>query len=273
MNSAHKSASVLYALATLLVLLFTVTGCVSTGIGPAVPATSANVLKVGITANAPPLIYRQDGRITGLEAEFAVELARYTGRELRFVEISWDDQIPSLVAGRTDIIMSGMSVTELRQYRIMFADPYLVSGQVALVRRNEFNRFSNGLTDLLNLTVRIGSVAATTGSYLAQKQFAGNSKMEYTTPQQAVKALIGNKIDAFVYDLPMNFYFGALHEAQGLVPVPAPLTREYLAWGIRKDDPGLLAAANGYLANIRESGQLQEKVQRWIPFYTNLYNQ
>jgi len=38
------------------------------------------VLRVGITPNAPPTAYREQGKVTGLEAEFAHGLAEYTGR-------------------------------------------------------------------------------------------------------------------------------------------------------------------------------------------------
>ncbi len=71
----------------------------------------------------------------------------------------------------------------------------------------------------------------------------------------------------------MNFYFAALHETEGLVPVPVPLTREELAWGIRKGDTELLNTANSFLEHLRQNKQLQAKIQRWIPFYKSVYNQ
>ncbi len=262
------TVSILFA----LFILAQGTGCTPTG-SPSLsdPDTgTTDILRVGITPNAPPLIYRRNGEITGLEAELARKLADRLGRKLRFVTLAWEKQIPALTAGKTDIIMSGMSITELRKYRIDFTKPYLVSGQVSLVRRDEFKRFDNGLSDLLNITVTIGTVTATTGSYLAEKRLSGTKKKEFSTPRQAISALKNKSIDAFIYDLPMNFYFGALHEAEGLVPVPVPLSREHLAWGVSRSNPDLRTAADALVEELQNSGELKKMVHHWIPFYRNL---
>ena len=258
---------------SLLFFVLLSAGCTPTGNTLSTTGASAeNILKVGVTSNAPPLIYKQNSRFIGLEAELAKELAKFAGKEVRFVEVKWVDQIPALLSGRTDIIMSGMSITALREMRIAFAKPYIVAGQVSLVRRNEYNRYNQGLTDLLNPTVKIGTVTGTTGDYLIQDKVAREST-KFKTPNQGVDALIDKKIDVFVYDLPMNFYFAALNETKGLVPVPVPLSREYLAWGIRKGNTELLNTANRFLEHLRQTNQLQTMVQQWIPFYKNIYNQ
>ncbi len=96
--------------------------------------------------------------------------------------------------------------------------------------------------------------------------------IRYTDAADGVKALLNKKIDAFVYDLPMNFYLGAEYANQGLTPVTVPMTKEFIAWGIRKDDTRLLALANEYLQEIKSSGKLRQMIIRWIPFYEKLFN-
>jgi ABC-type amino acid transport substrate-binding protein len=58
-----------------------------------------------------------------------VSLVRH--RRIKFVELSWDQQISALLSGKTDIIMPGMSITQARKVRIDFTDSYLKSGLVA----------------------------------------------------------------------------------------------------------------------------------------------
>jgi ABC-type amino acid transport substrate-binding protein len=72
-------------------------------------------LKVGITPKFPPVIFRENSRIAGVEADFARAMGEALGRPVQFVEVGWEDQIPALMEGRTDIIMSGMSVTRARE--------------------------------------------------------------------------------------------------------------------------------------------------------------
>lgn len=258
---------------TLCSLLFLLIGCIScTTTGNVSGSRAAKVLKVGITTNSPPMAYREGREVTGLEADFARGLAEFAGKELQFVEIGWEDQIPALLDYRTDIIMSAMSVTRLRRYRINFADPYMITGQISLVRMQEVNRFQNGFTDLLNPTVKIGTVEGTTGDYFVLQNRARGERTAFKNAQKGVQALINKKIDAFVYDLPMNFHFGAIYADKGLAPVVIPLTREQVAWGIRKDDVELLNMANSYLASLKESKELPKLIQRWIPFYKNVFN-
>ncbi len=263
------AGTILLRLACLLLLL---AGCGSHQEAVVSLQSTVEHLRVGVTADSPPLIFRRNGTITGLEAEFAKGLARFGNRKLKFVELPWSDLIPALVDGRIDIIMSGMTITASRRYRIAFSRPYMITGQVSLVRLADLNRFSNGFTDLLNPTVTIGTVQGTTGNLFIEKNVVRAKKRTFSSPDRGVQALLDKEIDVFVYDLPMNFHAAAVHEQDGLTAVVTPMTREALAWGIRRDDAELLATANRYLDSLKESGALQEMIIRWVPFYRQIYD-
>ena len=103
-----------------------------TVVQPVVP--QENFLQVGVTPTSPPSIFLENDRVVGLEADFANALAEAIGKKARFVILGWKDLIPALQEKRIDIIMSGMSITEMRKTRITFTSPYLNAGQMALVR-------------------------------------------------------------------------------------------------------------------------------------------
>jgi len=250
------------------------TGCVTshTDNNPAGQGPRQPVLRVGISTDARPMAFHDRGRIAGLEADFARGLAEYTHRKLVFIEIPWSEQIPALLAGKTDIIMSAMTVTRARDYQISFSKPYMVTGQIALVRLRDVGKFGDGLTDLLSPVIKVGTVKATTGDLLILRNKAKGTVLHFKDADHGVQALLDRTIDAFVYDLPMNFYLGAKYADKGLVPVTVPLSREYLAWGIRKNDRQLLLAANGYLKNLHDSDKLQQMIIYWVPFYQSVYN-
>jgi polar amino acid transport system substrate-binding protein len=247
-------------------------GCVLLKTGGNSDVADGQVLKVGITTNARPMAYRENGHITGLEAEFAKGLAEYGNRRLRFVELPWKEQIPALLDGKIDIIMSAMTITRARNYRISFSNPYMVTGQVSLVRLAELNKFRNGFTDLLSPVVKVGTVMATTGDLLIVQNKSKGTIIHYRDAAEGVRALLDKQIDAFVYDLPMNFYLGARYADQGLAPVTVPMSKEYIAWGMRNNDTKLLSQANGYLKEIKNSGRLQKMIIHWVPFYKTIYN-
>jgi len=110
----------------LLVLMFQL----ANGADNTLPST----LRIGTSASYPPLTFRQDGELQGVE----VDLARAVGEDLKVktdvVEMPWEELIAALNDNRIDVIMSGMSVTDERSTRVLFTDPYMKIGQMALIR-------------------------------------------------------------------------------------------------------------------------------------------
>ena len=222
-------------------------------------------MRVGITANAQPLIYRQGDKIVGLEADLARELAKDLGKSLQFVEYEWEDLIPALMANKIDIIMSGMSITQPRKVRITFAIPYFKSGLMGLIRREDAARYSTGLFALTTSSA-IGAIKDTTSDFFVQTNFSSVKAILFPDTKPAVKALIDKRIDMFIYDAPTILYLASENETKGLTALFTLLKEEYLAWGVRKDNIELLESANHFLRTANNDGRLQKTIKYWIPF-------
>ena len=220
-----------------------------------------NMLRVGVSPFSPPLIFKQNNNIVGLEADLARELAKYTGKSLHFVELKWEDQIQALLDNRIDIIMSGMSVTPLRKMRISFTMPYFKSAQMPLIRRKDAARFSTGLYSVET----IGVIKGTTGEEFVETEFSSLKIKRYSDPRRAAKDLIKNEIDMFIYDAPMVLYLASENETKGLTVLYTFLKEEDLAWGVRKDNVELLESANDFLQTFNEAGNLNKVIKYWIP--------
>jgi ABC-type amino acid transport substrate-binding protein len=247
---------------TFLILLLVTLGFVS---GQNGLAADPAPLKVGVTPIFPPLIYKEGGKFIGVEADFAKALGEALGRPVQFVEVKWEDQIPALVDGRTDIIMSSMSVTRTRELRILFAKPYLIIGQMALVRREDANRYALGFP--ARPAGVVGVLKATTGDFLVQQEFSGSKRKTYTTASAAAGALMKKRVDLFICDAPTVWWLAGMHEADGLVAVPVFLTSEPLAWGVRRSDTDLLNSVNAALDRLQQNGDVNKIIKHWIPLF------
>jgi polar amino acid transport system substrate-binding protein len=257
----------LFVLILILSALSLSAGCAPTGQNTTQPGLippDKNVLRVGVSTNSPPLIFRQGNKIAGLEADLARDLATYLGKSLRFVELKWEDQIPALLENRIDIIMSGLTITTLREIRISFSIPYFESGQMALIRRKDAARYSAGLFSFATSS-GIGAIKDTTGAYYVETQFSSIKRKLYTNSRAAVKDLIKQNIDMFIHDGPMILYLASENENKGLTALFTPLTREYLAWGIRRDNVELLDTTNNFLRSFNEEGKLSKVIKFWVP--------
>ncbi len=178
----------------------------------------------------------------------------------------WDQQIDYLTSGKTDIVMSGMTITQARSALVDFSRPYLRSGQILLVRMEDRRRFATGVDSLLNTNYRIGTVADTVSDFFVTTAINGANEIVFKTSQEAVDALISRDIDAFIYDAPIVCYYAARHQNDKLIPVLTMATEEYIGWAVRKGDAELLAKVNGFLDTMTSQGALQEEINYWIPY-------
>jgi len=247
-----------YLLATVLHALCVV--CCQIG-----DAAEAAPLRVGVTPVFPPLIHREGGKIVGVEADFATALGRELGRPVKFVEVKWDDQFEALENGKTDIIMSSVSITRPRQFRAAFCKPYLAVGQMALVRRTDTHKYGLGFPARPQGV--IGLKKATTGDFLVQQEFPHSKRKYFDNGQQAARALAKKQIDLFISDSPTIWWLEGMNEEPGLVAVPVLLSDERLAWAVRKSDSTLLEAVNNSLDKLQTSGEAKAILQRWIPHF------
>ena len=209
----------------------------------------------------------------GLEAELAQEFAQYLGKSVRFVEVDWVDQIPALLDNRTDIIMSGMSVTKMRQVRISFSEPYYKTGLMVLFHKRNLRHFpekyiARGIK-VFSPRARFGVVIGSTGETYVLGNFGDAKKiLHFDTIQKAVDALMYNNIDLFIHDGPIILLEASKNDIAGLTTSMVLLTDEYLAWGIRKNDVELLNSANRFIDNYKQEGKLNSIVSRWMPLDT-----
>jgi ABC-type amino acid transport substrate-binding protein len=120
-------------------------GCLGLGLTAVSVSAQGLPLKVGITPDYPPLIFRQGETVTGIEADLARKLGQELNRPVSLVTLKWEEQIDALLGKKIDLIMSGMSITPTREIRIRFSDPYLKSGLVAAFRAEDSKKYETKL--------------------------------------------------------------------------------------------------------------------------------
>lgn len=220
-------------------------------------------LKVGITPVYDPIIYKQDGEIRGIEAELAKLLAKKLNRKLQFEETLWTEHFPALLAGKIDIVMSGMSITNERLKTVSFSPPYLSTGLITLFRRNDLSAFSSA--DALKQSgVKIGYIADSTAQIYIKDRLKVTSAKAFSNPRPAVEELRSGEIDIFIHDSISILWQAEQHKAE-LVSSQEFLTEEFLAWAIRKDDLQLQDAASSLMKELKESGELAKIILKHIP--------
>jgi ABC-type amino acid transport substrate-binding protein len=225
---------------------------------------AAGALRVGLSPDYPPLAYKQDGRVVGIEADNARAVGEILARPITLVELPFKQLIPALNAGRIDVIMSGLSVTADRSKQVTFTDAYMRVGQMAILHKDKVARFAQPWS-IYREGVRVGVEPGTTGDAFAQRELKDAKITYYENSDAAFEGLRRDEIDLYVHDAPTSWQLAQSMENDDLISLYAPLTEEMLAWAVRPEDAALAAELNQALALMKSNGTLQYILNRWIP--------
>jgi ABC-type amino acid transport substrate-binding protein len=221
-------------------------------------------VRVGVTPDYPPIIFEQNEKYSGVEADLAHLLAKELGRPLKFVEVKWKDLIPALMNGDIDIIMSGMSITKARQVRVDFTTPYMKSGLMAAMRAEDAHKY-NSIESIMNNYLAVGVIQGTTGDIFVQREMPKGRSIPVKETINGVLALKGRRIDLFIHDAPSIVWIVSENEAD-IAGLWEFLDEEYLAWAVRKGDDEFLSEINSIIDQWKKDGTLDKIITKWLPY-------
>lgn len=220
-------------------------------------AESKGTLVMATNAEFPPYEFHDGGEIVGIDVEIAAAIAKELGMDFEVEDIAFDSIIPEVQSGKADFGAAGITVTEDRKQSVDFSDTYATATQVIIVK--EDNTEIETPDDLVGKT--IGVQLGTTGDIYAS-DIEDATIEQYNKGFEAVQALSQNKIDAVIIDGEPAKVF--VSENEGLKILDEAFTTEEYAICVKKGNTELLEGINTAIANLKESGELQEIVDKYI---------
>ncbi|MBW1711970.1 MAG: transporter substrate-binding domain-containing protein [Deltaproteobacteria bacterium] len=219
--------------------------------------------RVGLEAGYMPFEMRnKKGQIIGFDVDMVTAMAKAMKVKLTLVNTAWDGIIPSLVTKKFDLIASGMTITQERNLKINFADPYITVGQTILLNKKHEGKV-NSYKDLNDPKFKISTKLGTTGDFATQKYIPKATRIAFETEQEAAMEVVKGKADAFIYDHPFNAIYNARNPGK-LVFLDKPFTYEPLAWAVRKGDPDFLNWLNNFIRQVRGDGTYDAIYAKWF---------
>jgi polar amino acid transport system substrate-binding protein len=221
-------------------------------------------LRVGFESGYVPFeMTNKKGEFIGFDMDFGRRLAKSMGVKFVPINTAWDGIIPALMTGKLDIIMGGMTITQERNLKVNFAQPYIVVGQTILLNKKLKDRVIS-YKDLNNPKYIVTSRMGTTGEQAIKKYIPKATYKGFESEAEAGLEVINGKADALVYDLP---FCGFLYGSQGkgkTIFLKDPFTYEPLAWAINKGDPDFLNYLNNFLRQSKGDGFYDRMYKKWI---------
>ena len=219
-------------------------------------ASEGGVLVMATNAEFPPYEYYDGDKIVGIDVEIAEAIAEDLGMTLKIEDMSFDSIIASVQAGKADIGLAGMTVTEDRLENVNFSDSYASSAQMIIVAQDSDVKGPDDLKGK-NIGVQLG----TTGDIYAE-DIEDATIERYNKGMEAVQALSQGKVDAVIIDNEPAKVF--VQETAGLKILESAYAEEEYAIAINLDNTEFLNDVNAALAELKADGTIDNIVSKYI---------
>ena len=221
-------------------------------------------LVVGTAADMAPLnMTLKDGSIAGMEADIAQMLAAGIGVKLTLKPIHFNDLLPALEAGQIDLILSGMTMTLLRNTRVAFAGPYFGSGKSLLIKEENQSKLTS--TSAMNSPeVTVAALKGSTSQQFIERLMPKATFVPTDDYDQAIAMVLNGKVQAMIADFPICNVAAYRYRDKGLATLKSPLNYEPIGVAMLPHDPLLLNVLQNFVSILVNGGELEMLRKKWF---------
>lgn len=229
--------------------------------GTDTPADAKKYIIATDTTFAPFEFQNESGQFIGIDLDLLAAIAEDQGFTYELNPLGFNAAVQALEAGQADGVIAGMSITEERQQKFNFSEPYFDSGVVMGVAaaNDEVKTYE----DLAGKTVAIK--IGTEGAAFAEsiKDEYGFSTVTFDdSSAMYMDVMVGNSAACFE-DYPVMGY--AITQGVELKMVTDMEQGSSYGFAVAKGkNAELLEMFNKGLANVKENGKYQEIMDTYI---------
>lgn len=211
----------------------------------------------------PNTFTNQNGELDGYDIDWAKMIAEKIGVDVEFITGDLAGLVPGLVAGRYDVILSGLIMTDERREVIDFSERYKVDGGIAMVRED-----NTEVSDVRNLDGLVVGVIGGSG-YMEDVQEIGGYKelKEYPGSPEAYIDLKAGRIDVYVVAKGGASDFLMTDKEAPLLKLVGEIYNEkYSGVGIPKGETELKQLIDQLIAEKKTDGTYDQLALKWFGF-------
>jgi polar amino acid transport system substrate-binding protein len=223
----------------------------------------AGVLRIGISTFVPWSMRDKKGDLIGFEIDVANKVASDMGVKAEFVPTAWDGIIPALLAGKFDVIISGMSITPQRNLTVNFTIPYAHSGQQMAANKKLAGGFKS-LAAFNDPAVTITCRRGTSTCVAAQKVFPKATLRQFDDEAQTLQEVLNGNAHAVVTSAPKPRLWTLDHPDTLFMPSEENLTKSDEAFAVRKGDPDAINFFDNWILFNTSNGWIEERHDYWF---------
>ena len=216
---------------------------------------------VGLEGDWAPWSYvDENDELTGYDVEVAKAIADKLGVEIQIVPGEWDGLFAGMDAGRYDMVVNGVEVTEERADKYDFSTPYAYIRTALIVKGD--NDSIKTFEDLKGKKTA-NSIAST---YMNLAESYGATCYGVSTLDETLTMVLQGRVDATLNAIVSFTDYMAQHPDSNLKVVATTEEASNVAIPMRKGDEtaSLREAVNKAIDELREDGTLSELSTRFF---------
>lgn len=219
-------------------------------------------IKIGLSIFKPWSMRDKNGELIGFELDVGKKLAEDMGVEAEFIPTAWDGIIPALVAGKFDVIISGMTTTPQRNLTINFTDPYAFSGLTILANI----KMTDGMTleDFNSSDVTFAARRGATPATLIAEMFPEAELLLFDEDGASTQEVLNGKAHATMASEPTPSSEARRYPEVLSVPFDTAFSATGESFGLRKGDPDAMNFFNNWININTRNGWLKGRNDYWF---------
>lgn len=222
-------------------------------------------ITLGTNAEYPPFewveIIDGESKIVGIDIDIATAIAESIGVELVIEDVAFTAVIDNLKTDRVDFAMSSLSITPERAEEVDFSDVYYETKNQFIVPIANIDQYKS-LEDFAGKKVGVGLGSAQ--EQLAKEYLPDSEIITMHKNSDLVQAMLAGRLDAILFDSISGLgYVQQNVDRLGFVE-NVEIQDDYagIAIAVNKGNSSLLDEINRVLAELEESGEMAEIIER-----------
>ena len=235
------------------------------GIDALAAVKARGVLRVGTTGDYRPMSYPdpKTGEYWGFDAALAEDLAKALGVELEYVPTTWPTLMDDTLAGKFDLALCGITITDARKAQALMSDGYLANGKTVLCRATDAGKYTS-LEAINRPEVTVMENPGGLNEKFARENLPNATLVIHDITENSPGLIAAGKADVMITEILEAGWYVAQDSRLAAPLLDRPFTHGELGALLPKGSETLLAYVNEFLAKEKASGRIDALADTYI---------
>ena len=228
----------------------------------------SGVLKIGTTGDYQPMSYLdpETNTYVGVDAELAEDLASTLGVKVEYVETSWPTLMEDTLAGKFDLAICGITITDARKEQALMSEGYLENGKTVLCRAEDADKYTS-LESINQPEVRVMENPGGLNEKFARENLPDATLIIHDANQEIPGLVASGEADVMITEILEAGYYVGQDERLAAPLIHEPFTNGQLGVLMPKGSEDLLDYVNAFLKDEKKTGRIDELAEDYIYRY------